>query len=114
MADTASTTQDTATVLYEVTVTSTGAGSVTVTDAGATYVGANLEEGDTVDITDAPYTVTFADAGTAKLYFSVEAEPTADAADVVENTAMVGETEVDSPDVTVTQTEKTAHGQQDP
>ncbi len=105
---TASTTQDTATVLYEVTVTSTGAGSVTVTDAGATYVGANLEEGDTVDITDAPYTVTFADAGTAKLYFSVEAEPTADAADVVENTAMVGETEVDSPDVTVTQTEKTA------
>ena len=105
---TASTTQDTATVLYEVTVTSDMAGSVTVTDTGATYVGANLETGDTVDTSDNPYTVTFADAGTAKLYFSVGATPTADAADVVENTAMVGGEAVDSPDVTVTQTEKTA------
>ena len=103
---TASTTEDSITLLYQVRLSSKTAGAITVRDEGAVYVGAKLGTGTTVeDNDDGSYTVTFGESAQwANLYFTVTINNIPAGGTVTAgNTAVIGEEEVKGDDVTVIQ-----------
>ena len=105
---TASTTEDSITLLYQVRLSSKTAGAITVRDEGAVYVGAKLGTGTTVEANDdGSYTVTFGESARwANLYFTVTVNNIPAGGTVTAgNTAVIGEEEVKGDDVTVIQGE---------
>lgn len=85
---TATTTAESATVLYAVEVEASKAATVTVSDSGAVYKGASYADGITVAPGDSNYIINFVGEGTATLYFSVTQTVTAEGTKF-DNTAVV-------------------------
>ena len=103
--------ENSATVLFAVDVTATGAGQVDVTDAGATYVGMSGTAAAASGGQDGKVALTFDEAGTVTLYFSKTATFETSNPDTVTNVVSLVDGEDDDEDdndtstVTVTKTE---------